>query len=68
MILINIFWMFQHVNPARVVHEAEVEHGRAAQVLREARLRLRAAQGDKTSVRRTALLPSKALRHQLSGR
>ena len=60
--------MFQHVNLARVVHEAEVEHGRVAQVLREARLCLRAAQGDKTFIRRTALLPPEALRHQLSGK
>jgi hypothetical protein len=57
----------QHVNASRVVHEAQVEHGRAAEVLRAARLHLRAAQGDQASLRRTHLLPSKTLRHQLSG-
>ena len=47
MFLSNCFLLlFQHVDPARVVHEVEVEHGRPAEVLREARIHLRAAQGD----------------------
>jgi hypothetical protein len=33
----------KHVDPSRVVHEAEVEHGRVVEVLRAARLHLRAA-------------------------
>ena len=41
----------QHVDPSRVVHEAEVEHGRAAEVLRAARVHLRAAQGNQAAVR-----------------
>ena len=49
-----------------MVHEAEVEHGRALEVLRAARLHLRTAQGDEAALRRVALLSAEALLDQLS--
>jgi len=56
-----IFFLLQYVDPPRVVHEAEVEHGRALEVLRAARLHLRPAQGDEAAFRRITLLSAKTL-------
>ena len=61
------YFLLQYVNPPRVVHEAEVEHGRAVEVLRAARLHLRPAQGDETALRRVTVLSAKTLLDQLSG-